>query len=172
MSNINLPPEVEIKDNFLPHDEWIYVSTWFINHCQWLYRPVCVNKNDHSDDFQFVHVFWDPTKGTVSNSISVISIMMQMIDPRAWLKIKANLRMKSDKVRITQMHNDFDNLTESTTSIYYLNTNNGGTYFENGSRVQSKENRLVTFPTNLKHAGSSSSDTKERIVLNFNYIKK
>ena len=97
---------------------------------------------------------------------------MQQINPVAWIKIKANLRMKTDSVRVTPMHNDFKNLSESMTSVYYVNNNDGGTYFENGSRVQSKENRLITFPTNLKHAGSSSSDTKERIVINFNYIPR
>ena len=36
-----------------------------------------------------------------------------------------------------------------TTSILYMNTNNGYTIFENGDKVESVENRLVTFPNNL-----------------------
>ena len=168
----NLPPEVNVIDEFLPRDAWGEILTWFYCECNWVYKSFCVGENDHPDDFQFVHVFWNPTKGMVSNSTSIISPIMQKINPTAWIKIKANLRMKTDSVRVTTMHNDFNNLSESMTSVYYVNNNNGGTYFENGSRVQSRENRLVTFPTHLKHAGSSSSDTKERIVINLNYIPK
>ena len=31
----------------------------------------------------------------------------------------------------------------------YMNDNNGYTYFEDGQRVESKENRTVLFPSNL-----------------------
>jgi len=168
----NLPSEVKVIDNFLPFDDWRKILIWFYADCNWVYNPICVGIDDHPDDFQFVHIFWNPTKGMVSNSPSIISPIMKQINPAVWIKIKANFRMRTDSVRVTTMHTDFKNLTESMTSIYYVNHNNGGTYFENGSRVQSKENRLVTFPTNLKHAGSSSSDTKERIVINLNYIPR
>ena len=58
---------------------------------------------------------------------------------------------------------------ECTTAIYYVNTNNGYTEFEDGSRVESIENRLVTFPSYMKHTGTTCTDQKRRIVINFNY---
>ncbi len=56
------------------------------------------------------------------------------------------------------------------TSILYINTNNGYTRFETGEVVESVENRLVTFPANLKHTGTSCTDEKVRVVVNFNYF--
>ena len=65
---------------------------------------------------------------------------------------------------------NFDNI-ESTTSIFYVNTSNGYTHFEDGSRVNSVENRLVTFPTQTLHGGANCTDQDCRIVINFNYHK-
>ena len=50
-----------------------------------------------------------------------------------------------------------------------MNTNNGYTIFEeSGQKIESVENRLVTFPSHLKHAAIESTDLP-RIVMNFNY---
>ena len=56
-----------------------------------------------------------------------------------------------------------------TTSIFYVNTNNGYTKFEDGTKVESVANRMITFPSNMKHTGTSCTDEKKRIVINFNY---
>ena len=54
--------------------------------------------------------------------------------------------------------------------IYYVNSNNGYTLFKaSKKKVESVENRLVIFPTNLEHCGVSCTDNKQRIVINFNY---
>ena len=61
--------------------------------------------------------------------------------------------------------------TKWTVSIFYINTNNGYTKFEDGTIVKSFANRLLTFPSNLKHCGTSCTDERTRVVINFNYFK-
>ena len=56
------------------------------------------------------------------------------------------------------------------TSIFYMNTNNGCTVFEDGTEIKSVANRVVTFPRSTKHAGTTCSDENVRILINFNYI--
>ena len=56
------------------------------------------------------------------------------------------------------------------TSIFYVNTNNGYTEFEDGTIVRSIENRFVEFSGDTLHRGVSSTDVKKRIVINFNYF--
>ena len=63
-----------------------------------------------------------------------------------------------------------EKLKQWTTSIFYVNTNNGYTEFEDGTKVESVENRLVTFSLNMKHRGTSCTDEKTRVVINFNYF--
>ena len=52
-----------------------------------------------------------------------------------------------------------------------MNTNNGYTIFEDGAKVESVANRMITFPANVKHKGTSCSDEKTRVNINFNYFK-
>ena len=56
------------------------------------------------------------------------------------------------------------------TGIFYVNTNNGKTIFKNGKEVESIKNRMVIFPSNIEHAGTSNTDTENRIVINFNWF--
>ena len=59
-----------------------------------------------------------------------------------------------------------------TTSIFYVNTNDGYTLFEDGTKVESVANRMLSFPANMRHTGTTCTDQQIRIVINFNYFKK
>ena len=39
-----------------------------------------------------------------------------------------------------------------------------------GEKVYSKENRIVIFNNNERHSGTSTSDTKRRVVMNINFF--
>jgi len=42
---------------------------------------------------------------------------------------------------------------------------------KNGKKEKSIQNKLIIFPTNLQHAGTTHTDVLKRIVLNINYYK-
>ena len=89
-------------------------------------------------------------------------------------KLKVNCNYKTPKQNIGWFHTDYEDerMNEMTTSIFYMNTNNGGTKFEDGTFVNSVSNRMVTFDCSLKHAPVSCTDTDRRIVVNINYYSK
>lgn len=60
--------------------------------------------------------------------------------------------------------------TDAMTAIYYINSNDGNTLFEDGTKVESVTNRLVRFPSSIKHTGSTCTNTHGRYVLNINYL--
>jgi len=77
----------------------------------------------------------------------------------------------------SDFHSDFDynspttdKIAHWTTGIYYINDNNGYTKLESGEVIQSKANRLLTFPANVRHLGSTCTDEKSRVLINLNYI--
>ena len=160
--------EIEVIENFLPNNQFYSLQEWFMYGCEWIYSPYVAGKGDHPDDFMFCHMFWYPNRGVVSNHMDKISPILDKIRPEALLRIKANLTVKTDEVRVGAFHTDLGSF-EHTTSIYYINSNDGCTTFENGEEIQSVENTLVTFPSRLRHAGSTPSSTKIRCVLNLNY---
>ena len=56
------------------------------------------------------------------------------------------------------------------TGILYVNTCNGYTEFKNGEKVDSVANRFVTFPGDMYHGGSSTTNDIKRVVVNINWI--
>ena len=57
------------------------------------------------------------------------------------------------------------------TSIFYVNTTNGPTILEDGTEIECRANRLVSYPHNTYHAGVLCTDQPYRIVINLNYFK-
>ena len=89
------------------------------------------------------------------------------------IKAKANITGCTDAVQMYGYHIDVnaDLAKLSKTAIFYLNTNNGFTQFEDdGEQVPSIENSLVIFNSLDKHSGTSCTDHKYRAVINFNFI--
>ena len=75
----------------------------------------------------------------------------------------------SAKLHESNLHVDVPD--DCKTSVFYVNTNNGYTKFEDGNKVLSEENRLVIFDGKLKHWGSTNSCSEPyRIVFNLNYF--
>ena len=58
-----------------------------------------------------------------------------------------------------------------TTGIYYVNTNDGYTVFEDGTKIDSVANRICIFPYYLKHSGTTCTNANRRIALNINYVR-
>ena len=63
-----------------------------------------------------------------------------------------------------------DQTYKSKVLIYYFNTNNGYTEFQTGEKIDSVQDRLITFDgVEDIHRSVSQTDTKMRLVLNVNY---
>ena len=58
------------------------------------------------------------------------------------------------------------------TSIFYVNTTNGPTILEDGTEIECRANRLVTYPWKVFHSGVLCTDQPYRVVINFNYFKQ
>ena len=163
--------EKEVIDNFLPIFELKQIQNIFLTGTRlWSYNVQGYKDGIPQERTQFVHTLWDPISGIVTPHGEIGTFFIEKLNPRVLLRIKANLQLKDSKIYEDPLHVDFENI-ESTTSIFYVNTCNGYTYFEDGSRVNSVENRLVTFPTQTLHGGANCTDQDCRIVINFNYHK-
>ncbi len=180
--------KIEVFDNYLDKENFTKIKELPFK-LDWKFLDHKVNALD--GHCQFVHLFY--RKGQELNSFNLLSPLTDKMKMKAISRIKANLTLKSNSIKQYEMHvdesnilgtlgsfvnkdnnnelqqlinNSFNNLK---TAIYYINTNNGKTVFENGQEVQSKENRLVVFSGKLFHAGTTHTDTPFRSVINFNY---
>jgi hypothetical protein len=166
-----------IIDNFLDKKEFneiqeVILSNWF----PWYKLDYKLNPDKKLSDgdeiynLQFIHTFYKDYRPW-SDFMTLLQPVTNKLDPLAYIRIKANLTTATKNKFIYGFHCDVEN-SNSTTAILYLNENDGGTIFENGQFVQSKENRLCLFESGIKHSATSHTDTKIRCVLNFNYISK
>ena len=109
-----------------------------------------------------------------------ISVFLPLLDPlveeikiKSCTRIKANLTMRTHEIVRHGFHSDDNDAVyfqDYKVSIFYVNSNDGYTEFEDGSKVESVANRLVTFPAFLRHTGTTCTDQPFRVVINFNYF--
>ena len=159
--------DLQVVDNFLPEDQFkIIQNNLFHPRFSWAFVP-----RAHSGErSQLVHEFWNPVEGNISEYKQLIIPFINRLKPAAILRCKANLQPQNEQIIEDPLHLDFDNIS-ATTSIFYVNTSNGYTHFEDGSKIESIANRLITFPTQTMHGGACCTDQVARVVINFNYHK-
>lgn len=167
--------DLEIFDNFLEPDTFQPIYDLFMgNSFPWFFNESIhwepENMQKRLDNFYFTHNFYDKFIPT-SNLFPALEPLIAKINPLSLVRIKANLTPVTPTRQITIFHTDFEVLTAPLkTAVFYINTNNGATLFENGEEVESVENRLVVFDSNKKHAGSTCTDQQTRVLINLNFL--
>ena len=164
--------EIEVLDNVFPEDYFESLQKMFLsNTFPWFMEPASVYEDDNFP--QFVHAVyrefepcsesWQYLKGGILNALQ----------PHGLYRVKANATSVYSEVIEKPMHIDMmdgDAVTPHRVAILYINTNNGYTIFEDGTKVNSVANRLLLFPGHLKHAGTTCTDQPLRVVVNINYL--
>lgn len=123
------------------------------------------------DNTQQVHGFYLHKPGVLHASphLPLLRPLLRRLQPTALLRIKLNRTARNTRHVEYGLHADVKR-RGATTAIYYLNTNNGYTVFEDGRRIASVADRIVLFDTALRHTGASCTDAEHRLVLNFNMM--
>jgi hypothetical protein len=159
---------IKIFDNFLDKKDFITIKDLMLSVDFPWYLNRVVDQTDKN--FQFTHIFYNNKIN--SNYFELLSPIINKINPFCFLRIKANLLTKTEKTIEHKMHIDYksDINKKITTGILYINTNNGYTRFNKGKKINSFENKFITFNSNELHTGTTCTDENYRVVINFNYI--
>ena len=158
--------QYKIKDNFLNTYDFKYLQDLLLSsYFAWYYQPYVTN-NDTSSTF-FCHKFFDFRTRT-SEHFERIEILLSKLKVKALIRVKANLYINEGKMIEHPMHKDYD--FSHQTSLLFINTNNGYTFFEDGTKIESVENRLLTFDGSETHASTTCTDETRRISLAVNYF--
>lgn len=164
---------IEIIDNFLDCEYLEEIQNLFIYQgiLPWYYNTNVVFQEKNKESFQFTHTFYNNFK-VQSSYYNYIEDLIYKLNPISLIRVKSNLLTKTDKARIHDYHTDIDipEKLNSKTAIFYINSNNGKTLFLDGEEVESIENRLVIFDSKLIHTGTTCTDEKVRVLINFNYF--
>jgi len=134
----------------------------------WFFCENIVSKSP-TNNFQFTHVFYKEGEPKTDFYTDLVTLgVLKKLEIAALVKIKANFQSKTESIIKNPLHVDHS-FPNCLTAIYYVNTNNGFTYFEDGKVVESVKDRMVIFSSNMLHGGTTCSDKKYRCVINFNF---
>ena len=165
---------MKVVDNFLPETNFKLAQSLIMDYgFPWMWNDSVTKDVGYSDpdEFQFIHLFYHPMSGVVTDYprwLEIIKPYADRMNASSLMIIKANLNVATPEYITREFHTDFN--IKCTTAIAYMNDNNGYTLFEDGTKVQSKENRVVIFDSQMRHAGIPCTDEKRRVVINFNFI--
>ena len=163
---------MKIQDNFLPQEQHEHIrKTMMGADFPWFYNSSVIHgideDNDISDRGQFTHAFLVKNDKLISHQFDLIKPLLDNLKGSEIFRIKSNLQLRTESIEKTGWHDD--GFGDCTTSIYYINSNDGVTEFEDGSLVDSVANRMVSFNGRTKHRGSTHTNTKTRVLINLNY---
>ena len=168
--------EIVITDNFLVEEEFIAFSNPIIElDFPWHFNPTMTPYDPESTPGFFVHIVYDLNVPNSPVYDSLFPILNQL-NVAVLSKIRINLNFRLSEPYSSPFHSDTEDMDEDvatkwTVSIFYINTNNGYTELEDGTKVESVANRMVTFPSNTRHRIVTQTDEQRRILINFNYLK-
>ena len=166
---------IKVYDNYVNPPDFASLQSEILSPIfEWTYCDQVVRDNPQDNNFQFVHLFFNMSF-QVSNKISYILPVIKQLDPVAIHRIKANCLTKTDNIQISGMHTDINEKrmleSEPMVAILYINSNDGYTLFEDGTKVHSLANRICIFPYWMKHSGTTCTNANRRIALNINYVR-
>ena len=163
---------LKVKDNFLKKDIFNNLHERMMGSFFPWYWNNGVNygtgEGEPDSSFQFTHIFFKDD-AVNSNDFEILNPFIEKLKIKKLIRIKANLLTKHHEIYEHGLHID-SHVENAKTAIFYLNDNNGYTKFETGKIVKSKSNRLVEFDACIKHTGSTVTNKKRRVVINFNYV--
>lgn len=163
---------MEIIDRFLPINEFRQIQQVFFSHdITWQFAETKTRGLIDTElgiyNYQYVHKVYNNYR-PVSKHFDDLNPVLDKIKPFAIDRIKVNAQTRMDKTIEYALHVDNKN-HKGKTGILYLNTCDGYTVFESGKKVESIENRMLIFDGRMLHAGSSVTDCRRRLVVNFNW---
>ena len=157
----------QIIDDFLPKEDLQQLySVITASDFDWYYVKD-INDNSPKNDLgtYFVHQVY--CEGKASRFMHIFSSILSRLDMKSLIRIKVNLYPRTHALEIHSPH--IDENFPHTGAIFYLNTNDGKTILEDGTKIDSVANRVLLFDASKKHSSTSTTDSKARLNININY---
>jgi len=159
----------KIIDNYLSKEDFKKLKDiitgdtfpWFYN------RSVADTNNENEKNTYFSHMIFNMTAQSSFFDI-FYEKLIKHISPTGLRRIKVNLYPKSEKLIYHPKHVDFPFPHKGF--ILYLNTCNGFTILNDGTKIETIENRGLFFDSSLPHNSTTCTDKKRRLNINVNYF--
>jgi len=176
-----------IQDNFLVEEQFVALRDIIDDFdFPWHYNPAVIYGTDNSrtGPGYFSHNAYE-NNVPCSSLYNSLSHILSRLDVIVLARIRVNLNPRTIEPYFSDFHTDISmksdrhndlwmkkhkSTSQWTTSIFYINTNNGYTELEDGTIIESVANRVVSFPLNTNHRFVTQTDEQIRLLINFGYV--
>jgi hypothetical protein len=176
------PNYYEVIDDFLPLNEFNELSSYMLPfeftenpQLPWYYIPAgnVVKGTSHFDrtiDWRLFYLSHVVYRQTITSPFyeKIIPHCWEQLNIKSLIRIKINMYPNTETLKEHGMHTDYNYPHKA--SILYINTCDGYTKFEDGTKIDSVANRMLIFDGSKHHTSSTTTDQPVRMNINFNYF--
>ena len=160
----------KVIDNFLTEEKFLKVKNSILNsEFSWNLTPWVSNLQENlkiTSSYYFTHLFYSGLY--VDQNCHIFVDILNQLEVKSLIRIKANLYPSTDNIEYQSEHIDYDYPHKG--AIFYLNTNDGFTTLEDGTKIESIQNRLLLFDPSKPHNSTTCTNDKCRVNVNFNFF--
>ena len=164
---------IKIIDNFLPNDTFESICDIILTgDFPWHFEPKITLKKEKFDTenfkFYMVHLLIGKNFEKSPYYDKIVPHFYEKLNINGVRRIKINFYPYQGKFDEHLPHRDYE--YEHKGALFALNTCNGYTKFEDGTKVESVANRMILFDPTKLHCSTNTTDDFRRVNINFNYF--
>jgi hypothetical protein len=172
----------QVIDNFLKYRDFERLKNSIIDNVDfsWFMNNDVTSSYDVEETKSFQKKYWNwymthtmylqiPYSTYFQQVTDLFAKEFDQLDPfKTWIRIKANLYPYTSEVKEHQKHQDYP--FQHKAAVFSLNTCDGFTRMSDGTKIDSIENRIIIFDGSEFHNSSTTSNAKQRVNINFNWL--
>lgn len=165
---------MKIYKNFLPKKTFKEIQDFMLSpRMPWYYNDAVALRSDR--EFMFFHLFHHSYEVNTTPEIfeGIIDPIIKKLKITKDILIRAKANWYTNQHKQVKHEYHIDQHKKHKVCLLSINTNNGYTEFENGTKFNSIENQAIVFNGGTPHRSVTQTDQNMRVNINLNFeVKK
>ena len=163
----------KVIDDFLDKEDFLNIHNLIMNEpFPWFYmdsyKETGLDKNKSDNFGYYLHILYEDTIPTSPHYETIMKSVYKKIDIKSMIRVKINSYLKDDKLKEHELHKDYNYFNNG--AVLSINTCDGYTKLEDGTKIQSVANRMLLFDASKHHCSTNTTNKQRRVNINFNYF--
>jgi len=162
--------DIIVADDFLEYKQFKQLQEFVMSYdISWFFQPVVNTHESNELSCYFTHSLYNPNKPYVySEHYHKFLVFWEALEIKSLMRMKLNLYPRVQEIEKHDLHRDYPFTHKGC--VFSFNTCDGGTRFEDGTIIDSVENRAILFDAYELHGSLNTTNAKGRFNLNINYF--
>jgi hypothetical protein len=163
----------KVIDDFLDKEDFLNIHNLIMNEpFPWFYmdsyKETGLDKNKSDNFGYYLHILYEDTIPTSPHYETIMKSVYKKLDIKSMIRVKINSYLKDNKLTEHELHTDYN--YSNNGAVLSINTCDGYTKLEDGTKIQSVANRMLLFDASKPHCSTNTTNKQRRVNINFNYF--